>query len=80
MTPYSCAGICAKIGSKKGGRLGGRRGTSPYAGGHRRCGSCLMYVRTDSVRCPCCNGPLRMKTTGRYRRQTIMRRKMRRAA
>ncbi len=48
-----CTGRCSKFKTPRMD-VGGR-----YKNGQKRCMSCDIYIKTDMVRCPCCNRMLR---------------------
>lgn len=35
-----------------------------YNRGQKRCSRCDIFIEWDGVRCPCCNGVLRVSPTG----------------
>jgi len=51
----SCNGICSKYKAKK--KFGG----GWYDNGLKRCNICELYISWDGIRCPCCNGILRIQ-------------------
>ena len=40
---------------------GGGYGNSHYIFGHKRCGTCGIFIKFDGRRCPCCKGLLKAK-------------------
>lgn len=62
----ACKGICVKYKAKKSSYVSGR-----YVLGHKRCGTCEIFVNWDGKFCPCCNSPLRTKPKGTATREKL---------
>jgi len=51
----TCKGICKRYKAKMPVNL------TRYADGQKRCSTCVIFIRWDGLRCPCCGMFLRLK-------------------
>ncbi len=56
----SCKNICKRYKVKGSGS-----GNPHYFLGHKRCGTCEIFIEFDGIRCPCCKRQLKVKPRSR---------------